>query len=455
MSLTADKVELAHIAFNRFGLGAKPGGINRIGKDAKAALLAEIDTPGIALIDRVANGLPTYNEACQTVHTTFEAEDGLKEDELTVRIRKHLQPEIGFVERLVLFFSNHFSMSVNKDGAIRATIGQLERDVIRRYVLGSFKSMLIGVMKHPAMLQYLDNDNSIGPNSVSGLDWGAGLNHNLAREILELHTLGVNGGYSEADIDGLAKTLTGWSFVRGWEADGGYNGGTPQNRGRFIFRADWHEPGAQMILGHNYSQAGMLQAEAVLTDLANHPATAQFLAFKLIRHFITEKPTPVMVNAVAMAYRNSGGNLKATAKALISLQAAWTAPRRKLRTPYELQIAEMRAVKREYRSDDRWPFIAALSALRHSPWQKVTPDGYSDENLYWMGPDAMRIRLETAQMNAWSLQQIAPLSITAPVLATRLFSSALSPASQLAISQAPDLTDGLTMVFMAPEFQWR
>jgi uncharacterized protein (DUF1800 family) len=451
MSLLQD--QRAHIALNRFGLGAKPGAIGRIRANAKAAILAELDTPDIALINRP--DLPTYEEACRAVHRDFVTEEGIKERELTARILKHLQPEIGFVERLVLFFSNHFSMSVNKDDAIRATIGQLEREVIRKHVLGSFKAMLIGVMRHPAMLAYLDNDDSIGPNSVIGKSWGVGLNQNLAREILELHTLGVGGGYTENDVDGLASALTGWSFVRGWEAEGRYNGGHPGNRGQFIFRADWHEPGAQTVLGQSYPNTGINQAVAVLTALAQHPSTAQFLAFKLVRHFITDKPTPDLVNPVASAYRNSGGNLKAVARALIDLPLAWEMPLQKLRTPYELQIAEMRALNRVYDPKERWPFSEPLYALRHAPWQRPAPDGYPDETAYWMGPDAMRVRLETAQLNAWTLQQVRPVQRTAVNLATSLFGPVLSGPSRQAIADAASLDDGLTMVFMVPEFQRR
>lgn len=201
MTLKKDQERLAHLAMNRFGLGAKPGGIARIRGNPKAAVRRELNDSNIAEISN--SKLPSYVAACKVVHTDFTAENNLKEKELSARIEKHLKPEIGFVERLVLFFSNHFSMSINKDGAVRATIGQLERDVIRKHVLGSFKAMLLGVIKHPAMLCYLDNDDSIGPTSTSGLSWGVGLNHNLAREILELHTMGVGGGYTEEDISTL------------------------------------------------------------------------------------------------------------------------------------------------------------------------------------------------------------------------------------------------------------
>ena len=448
-----DQHKTAHIAFNRFGLGAKPGGILRILNNPKAAIEAELDTPGIATID--PTGLPSYEDACQAIHTSFERENGIKEQELTARINKHLQPEIGFVERLVLFFSNHFSMSINKDGAIRATIGQLERDVIRTNVLGSFKTMLTGVMRHPAMLAYLDNDDSIGPDSVTGRAWGVGLNENLGRELLELHTLGAGGGYTQGDVQALARILTGWSYVRGWEADQLHNGGSPENRGQFIYRADWHEPGAQTLLGKSYPNTGLAQCTAALANLARHPSTAQFLAFKLVRHFITDFPTPELVTPLVQAYRSSNGNLRAVIQALIDLPQAWTLPLAKLRTPYELQMAEMRAMLRTYPIDGRWAFYEPLNALRHAPWERPAPDGYSDESAYWMGPNAMRIRLETAQLNAWSLQNIQPYTQSAPWLANRLFGKALSPASRRAVTQAPDLYQGLAMVFMIPEFQRR
>ena len=453
MTLAQDRKIQAHVAFNRFGLGAKPGGIARINIDVKGALQAELDAPALAAISNP--GLPAYEQACQAVHTDFEIENGTKEKELSARIAKHMQPEIGFLERLVLFFSNHFSMSINKDGAVRATIGQLERDVIRTNILGSFKTMLAGVIRHPAMIRYLDNDQSIGPNSPTGLSWGVGLNHNLAREILELHTLGVGGGYTETDIDSLAKIITGWSFVRGWEADGHYNGGRPANRGQFIFRSGWHEPGAQLLLGKSYSGTGTAPGIAALRALAGHPSTAQYLAFKLVRHFITDEPIPAMVDPIAAAYRSSGGNLKAVAQALIDLPEAWTTPLHKLRTPYELQIAEMRALTRTYSASDRWPFDATLDALRHKPWERSTPDGYADESACWIGPDAMRIRLETAQLSAWALQQDKPLAGTAADLADRLFGSVLSAASRAAVAGAPDLQSGLSTLFMIPEFQRR
>lgn len=448
-----DQDKLALVALNRFGLGSRSGSLGAVRADAKAALLAEVNTLGIAHI--VKGTLPTYEGACRAVDRDFLIQDEINQAELAARIKKHMEPDIGFVERLVLFFSNHFSMSIDKDSAIRATIGQLERDVIRKNVLGSFKDMLLGVMKHPAMLRYLDNCDSIGPRSKAGKAWGAGLNHNLAREILELHTLGVSGGYTETDIDHLAAALTGWSYVRGWEADGHYNGGNRFNRGRFLFRAEWHEPGPKGLLGRVFSQTGVDQAVAMLAMLAVHPSTAQFLAFKLVRHFITDEPTPAMVDAIANVFHSTQGDLKAVAKALINLPEAWTLPLTKLRTPYELQIAMMRAMNRTYTAPTRWVFYSTLDALYNYPWLHPAPDGYSDESGYWMSPDAMRIRLETAQMGASTMLDIALFDRTPADLAHTMFGSAMADASSAAVSGTVVKRDGLATLFMLSEFQRR
>ncbi len=237
--------------------------------------------------------------------------------EIDARIDKHMSVPIGFVERLVIFWSNHFSMTVHKSDAVRGLIGQLERDVIRKNVLGKFSDMLVGVMRHPAMLSYLDNVNSIGPNSPAGKSWGVGFNENLAREAMELHTVGSGGGYTEDDVTAFARILTGWSYVRDWEADRHYNGGTQANRGRFIYRWNWHEPGTIRFRGKDYAPEGMMQGLRALLDLARSSATAEHIAFKLVRHFITDEPTPALVDPLKQKFIETGGDLKAVALALL------------------------------------------------------------------------------------------------------------------------------------------
>jgi uncharacterized protein (DUF1800 family) len=449
MALTAAAAAKALLALQRFGLGPKPGGIGRIGKDPLKALQNDLNS-GSAISD---SSLPTYVQAAASGQNSFEEAYAIFQKECQARFSKQLQPEIGFLERLVLFWSNHFSMSAWKSNTVLGTIGQWERDVVRKNVLGKFSDMLIGTMRHPAMIAFLDNENSMGPNSPIGQSWGMGYNENLAREILELHTLGVGAGYTELDVTNLAKIITGWSYVRGWEADNKWNGGNQQNRGQFIFRSDWHEPGAITVLGKSYTQSGIDQGLTVLRDLAIHPKTAEHIAYKLVLHFISDSPTPEMVNPLKTAFLNSGGNLKSTALALIKLSAALTGTPSKIRTPYELTVAQFRASKVTTWGDREWAVSEPLRALNHMPFERQTPDGYPDETAWWLNPDAMTIRLDTAQLFYdvfwW---KTAPVPAT---LGTQLFDVALSARSKALLAQTTDKRNGLTSLLMLPEFQRR
>ena len=247
--------------------------------------------------------------------------------EAMARFSAQLKAGSGFVERLVAFWSNHFAVSVAKGQGLRATAGAFEREAIRPHVLGKFSDLLIAVESHPAMIFYLDNQRSIGPGSNAGRFDGKGLNENLAREILELHTLGVDGGYAQPDVTALARIITGWSF-----AEAGSETGEP---GAFLFKANWHEPGVHNLLGKNYPQAGRAQGEAALRDLARHPSTARHIATKLARHFVADAPPPDLVDALAKAFRDSDGDLAVVTAALVTHDRAWSAPPTKIRDPNE------------------------------------------------------------------------------------------------------------------------
>jgi len=439
------------IAFQRFGLGARPGGPARIGSDPQAAIVAEVKTRNIALIDDPE--LPTYRKACSQSQMDFSRAEDIRQKEMGARIDKHMSVEIGFVERLVVFWANHFSMTVNKSGAVRGTLGQWERDVVRANVLGNFADMLHGTIEHPAMLSYLDNADSIGPNSPAGQQWDAGFNENLAREVLELHTIGSGSGYTEQDVAAFANILTGWSYVRGWEADGNYNGGNKRNRGQFIYRQTWHEPGAITFMGRSYPAIGQRQAMRVLDRLATHPATAEHIAFKLVRHFITDEPTPDMVEPLKQRFLNSGGNLKAVALALLELPEAWSMPMTKLRTPFEMAVAQFRALGRRYKDDDIWAFTEPLRALSNTPWESPSPEGYADETLKWLSPDAMRIRLDVAQYRNWAT--VGTYDGNVIRLADRVFGKALSRQTRERLGGIGNNNNALTILFSSPEFQRR
>ena len=235
-----------------------------------------------------------------------------------------------FVERLVHFWANHFAVSADKLPVIGLS-GLLEFEAIRPHVLGRFRDMLVAVEQHPAMLLYLDQAQSIGPNSRGGrlaarfARQRRGLNENLAREVLELHTLGVDGGYGQADVTELARALTGWTvsgLARGPARRLIGSSGAP---GSFLFAGAIHEPGTRTLLSRTYRQEGEAQARAILDDLAAHPATARHLATKLARHFAGDEPPPAMVERLSRAYQDSGGDLPTVYRAIIDSPEAWRA----------------------------------------------------------------------------------------------------------------------------------
>src|SRR5262249_1887157 len=217
----------------------------------------------------------------------------LVQNEAKVRIEAAVAAEIGFAARLVWFWSNHFCVSADK---ILSMAGAYEREAIRPHVLGRFADMLTAVESHPAMLVYLDNGVSMGANSVAGINRDKSLNENLAREILELHTLGARTGYSQGDVTRFANVLTGWTWIAF---------GVPNRGGEFVFVKRLHEPGEQTVIGKSYPDTGVDQGRAVLADLARHPATARHIARKLARHFVADEPPPSLVDKLTKSFIDS------------------------------------------------------------------------------------------------------------------------------------------------------
>ena len=258
--------------------------------------------------------------------------------EALARLQRAMIADCGFTERLVVFWSNHFCISANKGGLARMWAGSFEREAIRPHVLGRFGDMLKAVEQHPAMLFFLDNQQSLGPESRAGQNRKRGLNENLAREIMELHTLGVGGGYSQDDVTSLARIITGWTYA-------GRLGqlGMP---GTFAFNANAHQPGAQRLLGKTYEDTGVAQGEAALADLARHPSTAKFIAAKFARHFVADDPPPALVARLRDVFGKSDGDLKALAIALLDSDEAWQMPMTKMRSPYEFLVATGRLLGR-------------------------------------------------------------------------------------------------------------
>jgi uncharacterized protein (DUF1800 family) len=358
--------------------------------------------------------------------------------EAKARIHAALGAEIGFLERLVWFWSNHFCVSADK-GNVRQICGAYEREVVRANVLGRFSDMLLAAESHPAMLIYLDNARSIGPDSIAGLRQKRGLNENLAREILELHTLGVRTVYTQEDVTRFANVITGWTFVP-FRQD-------PVRGGEFEFNPRMHQPGAQTVIGRSYPDAGLQQGRAVLAALARHPATAKHVAGKLARHFVADEPPPALVERLAKRFLATQGDLKEVTKALVAAPEAWEAPRAKLKRPGEWVVGMLRATG--ITPPDIGPVMQAHNLLGEPLWRPSAPKGFADESAPWL--DGLAQRLDIANQFARRLGAEAD--------PREVFEQALAPLAssetRQAVLRAESRPQALALLFMAPEFQRR
>ena len=361
--------------------------------------------------------------------------------EALARLQRGVMSECGFMERLVAFWSNHFCISASKGPLARIWAGAFEREAIRPHVLGRFADMLIAVEQHPAMLFFLDNQQSLGPDSRAGQNRKKGLNENLAREIMELHTLGVGGGYSQEDVTSLARIITGWTFA-GRQAKLG-------EPGSFIFNANAHQPGAHRLLGKTYEAEGLAQGEAALADLARHPSTAKFIATKFVRHFVADDPPPALAARLRDVFIRSDGDLKAMALALLDADEAWQAPMTKLRSPYEFLIAIGRLLTQV--PDDPARYLGGLNVLGQPLWTPPGPNGFADTNAAWAGPEGLKLRLDIAsQVGSRLGANLDPRDLLELALA-----DAASAETRRTIELAESRPQALALLLMSPEFQRR
>lgn len=371
---------------------------------------------------------------------------------VTGRVAAAVASPTPFPERLVHFWANHFAVSADKLQTI-GLAGTLEFEAIRPNLSGTFADLLLAVERHPAMLLYLDQAQSIGPNSLVGSRAAlrvnarrkVGLNENLAREIMELHTLGVGAGYTQADVQELARGLTGWSvggFVRrpiGIEAPDGAS----------VFQPGWHEPGARILLGVRYAAGGVEQGEAMLRALSVHPATARHLATKLARHFVADVPSPALVTRLAAVHVATGGDLMAVYRALVDAPEAWATPLPKFKTPWDWTVSALRGVGGPALPADGYDRIAgALVALGQPVWRPGSPAGWDDIAATWAAPDALLRRVELAQRIAMR----AGGALDARALGPRLMPGVWSTPTAEAVAKADSTAQGLAMLLVAPEF---
>jgi uncharacterized protein (DUF1800 family) len=494
--MTLDPREAA-LALHRFGFGPRAGTIAAIASDPRGALLAELDKPNASKIpdaglmssgaaSRMTSDFIAARAAKQKLETKRQeaAKESARQEAATAdnpmmqpasesagmeksadakaaeakptrpqsspetpmvenffrEAKAHydgaVRAEIGFAERLVWFWSNHFC--VNSDDTVQA--GAYEREAIRPHVLGKFVDLLIAAESHPAMLQYLGNAASMGPSSVAGINRDRGLNENLGREILELHTLGVRTGYTQDDVLSFAKAITGWTT---------YAPGVPEHGGEFVFYPRFHEPGPQTVLGKAYRDTGFEQGKAVLADLARHPATAMFAATKLARHFVADEPPPTLVETLRQKFVETDGDLWQVARALVMAPESWAPEQTKLKRPSEWMMTYIRAAG--FNGVNARLTAPALTRLGEPLWRPPAPKGFPDEQGAWI--DGIAHRLDTANaiaQNPANQERLDPRAM----LETALGPLA-STDTRSAVDRAETKQQAVTLLLMAPEFQRR
>jgi len=285
----------------------------------------------------------------------------------------------------------------------------------------------------------------VGPNSVvgqraRGAGKTAGLNENLAREIMELHTVGVDAGYTQADVTEFARAMTGWSVGR---LD------HPEEPKGAMFRPFAHEPGARMVMGKRYAEGGQEQARAVMKDLAANPHTAKHLATKLARHFVSDDPPPALTARLERAYLESGGRLDVVAKALITAPEAWDPAATKFKTPYEFMVSSWRAA--DTTPTDVAQVAKVMNAMGQKPFSAPSPKGWPEEAAAWCAPDAIVKRMAWSEsFSADSIADRDPKTLAENALGARL-----SPLAAKTIARAETRSEGLSILLMSPEFQRR
>ena len=359
--------------------------------------------------------------------------------EVSARTNFALTTDAPFRERLVRFWSNHFTVSTARN-VVLPVAGAFEREAVRPHVTGHFFDLLFAAETHAAMLLYLDNAQSVGPHSRLGKRRGRGLNENLAREILELHTVGVNGGYGQADVTSFARVLTGWTVAGPRD---------PKPVGTVYFDDRRHEPGAHEVMGKTYAEEGAEQAAQVLRDLSVKPETARFIATKLARHFIADNPPDSAVIQLGQAFMRSAGHLGTVSAELVKLKETWAGQPAKFKTPEEFRLSTLRGLGvEEARPRD---LRGSFATLGQAPFSAPSPAGWPDEAEAWLGPDAVKKRLEWAQaLAARSGNRVDPRAFLDATLGP-----AAGETTRRMVNGADSRGQGLTLALMSPEFQRR
>jgi len=431
------------IATNTLGMGARPGEIEACKTDPKGWILAQIQNPAPGLPARLAaqstGALVLERKALykkqrqqdRNIRGISEYASQQFQAELVWRHRQAVESSTSFVERWARFWGNRFTVS-GRNNHLRTIAGAFLREAIRPNIFGRFEDMLKASTIHPAMLHYLDNENSVGPNSVYGQRKAGKHNENLGREILELHTLGVDGGYTIDDITALAFGLTGWT--------------TPRNPADFkgVFRRQKHEPGPVTMLGKTYRKSGRNRLGRMLKDLARHPSTARDIAVQIARHFIAGKAQRIVIDTLADCFLETDGDLKELALCLVELDATWAQDDWMFKRPDEYIVSAGRALP-----DWEDHFDPVISKLLGQPLLRPPgPDGWKQTGEDWINAENIVIRLGWLRRSLDTL----PSWINVEYFMEEALGGHVSGTTRTTLSQNLLRNELLTLGLMSPEF---
>lgn len=450
----------------RFGCGLSP----RIDPVPSAgAILATLDAPDLAaqkfpipqfsdilarmeaqhILIKARRDNPDTAEGMATLEDIRQIDKQASLDQLAwfgQHLMRRTWSEQPFRERLTFFWGDHFTAS-GKRGAIKVGTSPYIESALRPNISGLFEDLLIAAIQHPLMLHYLDQTDSLGPDSPfaqTRKKRSFGINENLAREVMELHTLGVGGPYTQSDVHALAELFTGMTMN--------------PSKG-FVFRKEFAQPGAQVVLGRTYGggDANLNDVQSVLRDLARHPATARNIAQKLAVHFVSDTPEPELIAALESRYLETGGHLRAVYEAMLNHPASWTDQGENVKQPLDFMGSALRAlavrperinaIKREgLRKHLQQP----LGLMGHI-WERPDgPDGLPEADAYWITPQSLAARLQWAV----TVPQILCPDLPDPrdFVQTALGPRA-TPAVRFVAEAAESRWDGVGLVLASPAFQ--
>ncbi|HUI34728.1 MAG TPA: DUF1800 domain-containing protein [Stellaceae bacterium] len=431
--------------------------------------LAALDTQELSAAQLFAKYGPQPSETMASAKPTQEMIDArikraesILEQARAARVYRALYSPRQLQEAMVDFWFNHFNVNAY-NGFDMLWVGNFENEAIRPHVLGKFRDLLLATAQHPAMLYYLDNQDSTAPGSPSAARLFSDINENYARELMELHTLGVDGGYTQKDVDTLAMILTGWGF--------NYDALTTGSGSAFAFIASRHDPSPKVFLGHTIAPGGEEQGIAAIDILAKSPATAHHIAFELAQYFVADKPAAALVDRLAAEFLATGGDIKAVMKALLTSTEFRDSAGQKYKTPYQYVLSAVRATGSKIKSPT--PFLGTMAQLGMPLYLCPTPDGYKNTQDAWLSPDAMTTRTNFAVLvgggallnyvppdeqearivAASAAPDARPITVSAKALQT-LLDPILTDHTRAAIAQSPAAMKA-ALILGSPDFMRR